>query len=76
MASFTFGSVGDIIAICQILQLTVNDARGSSADYPSLGRSLANLTQVLLRIDCLVQSKKNVIIWQASIRLSGIATTA
>jgi hypothetical protein len=61
--SFTFGSIGDIIAICQILQSTVsalNDARGLTADYQALGRSLTNLSQVLFRIENLVQSKKNV----------------
>jgi hypothetical protein len=58
MASFTFGSVGDIIAICQIRQSTVsalNDARGSAAEYQVLGRSLANLFVILENVIVSVQ---------------------
>lgn len=64
MASFTFGSVGDIIAICQIVQTTVaalSDARGSQADYQAFERGLTNLSQVLINIDRLAESKKQVI---------------
>jgi len=64
MASFTFGSVGDIIAICQIVQSTVyalSDARGSAAEYQHLARSLANLSLVLLDIDQFSRSKKSVV---------------
>lgn len=64
MASFTFGSVGDIIAIVQIVQSAVsalNDARGSAADYQALGRSLSSLAQVLTKIDNLTKTRKDVI---------------
>lgn len=60
----TFGSVGDIIAICQLVQTAVsalNEARGSAADYQALGRSLSNLAQVLFRIDELTKTRKDVV---------------
>ncbi|KAF2185742.1 cysteine proteinase [Zopfia rhizophila CBS 207.26] len=64
MATFTFGSVGDIIAICQVVQSAVsalNDARGSAADYQALSRSLSSLAQVLFKIDTLSKNKRCVV---------------
>jgi hypothetical protein len=64
MASFTFDSVGDIIAICRIVQSTVSalsDARGSAVKYQALARNLANLSLVLISIDQFTGSKKSVV---------------
>ena len=64
MTSFTFGSVGDIIAICQIVATSVNalkDSTGSTVEYQALAKSLANLLQVLGKVEGLTQITENVV---------------
>ena len=50
MASVTFGSVGDIIAICQVISTTINAlsaSRGSAVEYQALLNELASLEQAV-----------------------------
>ena len=50
MATITFGSVGDIIALCQVITTIVrslSSTQGSSAEYESLINSLWSLAQAL-----------------------------
>ncbi len=55
-ASVTFGSVGDIIAICIIIKDLVkalDDSKGSSAEYQEVIRELWALDRVLLEVELL-----------------------
>lgn len=61
MASFSFGSFGDIITICQLVKAAVDaldESRGSAADYQALKTLLLNLAYVLFKIQALVETKK------------------
>lgn len=52
-AALTFGSVGDIIAICQIvIQLgrALRSAGGSAQEYQELCRDLDAFVQILLQV--------------------------
>lgn len=52
-AAFTFGSLGDIIAICQIawsLGKALTDSHGSAKDYQDLKQDLEVFAQVLMQV--------------------------
>ena len=54
MAALTFGSVGDIIALCEIVANVVealSESRGSSAQYQELITELFSLSQALESVD-------------------------
>lgn len=49
-AAFSFGSVGDIIALCQIaveLGRALNDSRGSVKEFQDLEQDLYSLVNIL-----------------------------
>lgn len=53
MASITFGSVGDIIAVAQIagsIAKALSDARGSAKEYQDLIKELRSFDQALLQV--------------------------
>lgn len=55
----TFGSVGDIIAVCLLVKdlvAALDNARGSKAEYQSLKRELHILERVLLEIELFCQA--------------------
>jgi hypothetical protein len=55
----TFGSVGDIIAVVGIIKdliTTLNDSRGSSADYQRILRELTSLQNILHHLDDLTKA--------------------
>ena len=57
MAAISFGSVGDIVAICEILVKTVNalsKSHGSAVDYQSLIGELWSLAQALEAVKSLL----------------------
>lgn len=61
MSSFSFGSFGDIITICQLVKAGIDaldDSRGSAADYQTLKTLLSNLAYILFKIKALVETKK------------------
>ncbi|KAH8774771.1 hypothetical protein F5883DRAFT_547581 [Diaporthe sp. PMI_573] len=52
-AAFTFGSLGDILAICQIgvsLGKAISDKRGSAKDYQEFRNDVDSLVQVLMQV--------------------------
>lgn len=52
--SITFGSVGDVISVCLLAKSlvdTLNDSRGSSAEYQGLVKELRSLERSLLEIE-------------------------
>ena len=58
MASITFGSVGDIIAICQIITTTfrsLSESSGSAAEYRALIGELRSLSQALESVKALLE---------------------
>ena len=58
MASVTFGSVGDIIAICQIITTAIKSlstSRGSDVEYRGLINELWSLAQALESIKSLLE---------------------
>ena len=58
MAAITFGSVGDIIAVCQVIKTTIHalsTSRGSAAEYQSLTNSLWSLSQALESVKSLLE---------------------
>ena len=58
MVSIAFGSVGDIIAICQVIAATVRSLSstiGSSTEYESLINSLWSLAQALESVKSLIE---------------------
>lgn len=51
--AFGFGSLGDIIAICQIawqLGKALDDGRGSAKEYQELRKDLRVFTEVLMQV--------------------------
>ena len=62
MASFTFGSVGDIITICGILGEVIrslNSSRGASVEYQNLVKELSALAQTIYTVCTLLQARPN-----------------
>lgn len=54
----TFGSVGDILAVAGLVKdliTTLNDSRGSAAEYRQIVQSLQNLHMLLLNLDDLAK---------------------
>ncbi len=59
--AITFGSVGDIIAVCLLAKDVVdalNDSRGSAADYRDIVQELAGLEKCLLHVDLLCRTQQ------------------
>ena len=59
MSGISFGSVGDIIAICQIMQGVVkalSDSQGSAPEYQAFSEEISKLTETLKQIDRLRQT--------------------
>lgn len=60
--SITFGSVGDIIGVCQLVQsavIALKDSAGSSAQFQELSRTLAKLTTALSEVAKLESSQRD-----------------
>ena len=60
MASITFGSVGDIISICQVIVKTVSalsESRGSAVEYQGLINELWSLAQALESLKSLLDDE-------------------
>ncbi|KAM0544529.1 hypothetical protein ACHAPJ_011746 [Fusarium lateritium] len=58
----SFGSVGDIIALCFLIKdfvKALDDSRGSSKEYRDLIRSLENLTQLLQKVEQIYQDPRS-----------------
>ena len=61
--AITFGSVGDIIVVCQIVQSIVkalDDSRGSASEFRQLMRSLSSLAQALQQTQELVKYQNHI----------------
>src|ERR1700722_11690738 len=61
-AVVTFGSVGDIITVVGIIKeliVTLNDSRGSSADYQRFTHELRNFENILHNLDALIKACEN-----------------
>ena len=61
-AVVTFGSVGDIITVVGIIKdliTTLNDSRGSSADYHRITHELRNFENILHNLDALIKACEN-----------------
>ena len=57
-SAFTFGSVGDIVALCTIVRRgaeALSSVRGSKAQYRSLQQEVWNLSQALVSVQSLTQ---------------------
>lgn len=62
MSAVTFGSVGDIIAVCLLAKQIVDSldsARGSAAEYRSLATEIRSLEKTLLEVELLVRKYKD-----------------
>lgn len=60
MASFTFGSLGDIVTLCGIIRsavVAVSDSRGSVAEYGSLLKELESLSGALVAVQLLLEQQ-------------------
>jgi hypothetical protein len=52
-AAFTFGSIGDIIAVCQIgiqLGTAISNKRGSSREYQDFRNDVDAFVEVLIQV--------------------------
>jgi hypothetical protein len=49
-AAFTFGSIGDIIAICQIAWSLGKALSDSAEDYQNIKHDLETFTQILMQV--------------------------
>ena len=61
--AFTVGSIGDIIAICQLSQSIVkalDDSRGSASEFRQLMRGLSSLAQALQQTQELVKYQNHI----------------
>ena len=59
--SITFGSVGDIISICNLIKglvTSLDDSRGSSAEYQAVIRELHSLDHALLEVEIVFLSNQ------------------
>ena len=64
MSSITFGSVGDIIAICQVIVTTVtalSSSRGASVEYRALINELWGLAQALEATKSLLEQRSQLL---------------
>ena len=64
MAAITFGSVGDIIALCELVRDAVtafSQARGSAAVYRELATELNNLSLAMYGIQRLLKKNEGVL---------------
>lgn len=69
----TFGSVGDIIAVCLLIKdlvKTLDDSRGSSAEYQEIIRELWILERALLEVEMLSRTCDN------TVELNALCATA
>ncbi|MCJ1333511.1 hypothetical protein MMC10_010211 [Thelotrema lepadinum] len=60
--ALTFGSVGDIIALCSLISNAVDAVSrsyGSSAQYQSLAKNVVNLSQALVSVQFLLDQEPN-----------------
>ena len=61
-AALTFGSIGDVIALCNAIQTGIealSSARGSTTKYQSLGREVWNLSRALVSVESLLKENAN-----------------
>lgn len=62
MSSITFGSVGDIIAVCLLAKQIVDaldSSKGSASEYRSLVTELRSLEKTLLEVELVVRKDQN-----------------